>query len=261
MGLEAEGAHAEVQDGAPATETPGGGGTPAGGGASAEWKTLLASPAYMDGSHADHKQTVTRANALARQIFGEGTPSAGAEGDKPLYSNVPRPTLPDGVPWPTATENVLRKEGHAAGLTDRQVSHFLGVIENAVRGSHERRESEKMAGMQALRTRWGAKGDENLALAHAAVSHFGPQLAEKLERTGLGNDPLIAEIFFQLGSALKNQGVILSDVDGITGRENIRAELDRLRRSAPYFDGSHANHKAVVAAVNKLSKRLYGKEA
>jgi hypothetical protein len=226
----------------------------------------MSSDAYKDKSNPENKATVERVNALSKQIWPEGSPTdedgveSGGNSEKPLYANVPRPSLPAeaAARWPTGAETFLRQEGHAAGLTDQQVGHFLNAIAKRTVAVHGERETEIKTGFQALRAKWGGDFDRKLAFAQEAVRQFDPRVAALLEKTGLGNAPEFAEVFLALGESRKERGLMVSDVDGIQGEQNILAEMKRLMKSAPYFDSGHKNHADVVAAYNKLSRRRHG---
>jgi hypothetical protein len=246
---------------------PGAQGTPAGGqpggGASAEWKSLMSSPAYFDDKHADHRSTVDKVNALGKEIFGEGpADAAGDDGAKPLYATVPRPHLSPEIDaaWPADVEKMFRQTAHEAGLTDAQMKNFLDLIAREVTKEHKGQETARKAGIHALRQKWGEKLEARMALADDAIEAFSPTLADKIEAAGLFGDPDVAEVFATLGESMKERGLIVANVDGIQGEKELRTEIKQLMRSDPYFDSNHKNHAAVVEAVNKLSKKLYGEQ-
>jgi hypothetical protein len=207
------------------------------------------------------KETVDRKNALAKQIHGEGSADEDvADVEKPLYATVPRPSLPKELEarWPAKTETVLRQYAHSVGLTDVQFKPLLGLLEQLVTSSHGKGQMARKAGEQALRTEWGPNYDQNLGLAEEVLGQYPPHVAAVLRRTGLQHSVELIKIFYELGEARKNQGLIVPDVDGIQGEQNIRAQMKRLMNSDPYFDSGHKNHRAVVEAHNKLARRIPG---
>jgi hypothetical protein len=223
----------------------------------------MSSPAYFDDKHADHRSTVEKVNALGKQIFGEGPELAeGDDGAKPLYATVPRPHLPPEIDaaWPNDVEKMFRQTAHEAGLTDAQMKSFLNLIARGVTEEHKGQETARRAGVHALRQKWGEKLEARMALADEAIEAFSPALADKFEAAGLFGDPDVAELCSALGESMKERGLIVANVDGIQGEKEIQAEIKRLMRSDPYFDSNHRNHTAVVEAVNKLSKKLYGEQ-
>lgn len=62
---------------------------------------------------------------------------------------------------------------------------------------------QQEATVSTLKTEWGQKYDENIALAKRAVNTFGGnEFAKYLDETGLGNDVRLIKAFVQIGQKI-----------------------------------------------------------
>lgn len=104
--------------------------------------------------------------------------------------------LPDGLRYDEALEASFTQRALKAGLTAAQADELFQWQTEATVQSHKDRQAdmarEAEASFQKLRDKFGTSTAEELALTNrflqTAASTFGPELAKKIEKSGLGND-------------------------------------------------------------------------
>jgi len=107
----------------------------------------------------------------------------------------------------------LAVQFHRAGLSKGQARH---VFESIVRRSVARMQSNTQASKASeenLKKSWGQDYDKNLELSKRAMQKYFPDL-KALDERGLGNDPLIMEMFHRIGKELGEDRLIFGNSSG-----------------------------------------------
>jgi len=154
-------------------------------------------------------------------------------------------------------------EAHKLGLTQKQMAGVLDYYKRTLgEGQAELAQSRKQV-EDELQKEWGPAGfKKNVTLARRAVLEVGgKELLEKLETTGLGNDPVLVKMFARVGALLAEEGSIAGDVPGVPGAEDAKAEIARIQNDPnDLYHGRHAGkpgHDERVKYVRNLYKIAY----
>ncbi len=125
------------------------------------------------------------------------------------------------------------KRFHELGLTPKQAKGLLNdwYLEQAVKGSEMQAEQEKQANaqaIQALKTEYGDKYDAKAGLIRSVLNLGGPELAQRLEAAGYGNDPQLFKALATLGEKILEDSSARGGKAGIIlGPEADRAAAER----------------------------------
>ena len=128
----------------------------------------------------------------------------------------------------------------------------------------QERAMEEMAkeAERQLRKEWGQAYESKLLLAKRTVDLLGgPELMERLEETGLGNDPVVIKFLARIGEAL-SEDTLKGFKPGKYAMtpEKAREELEKLTRdpNGPYWDERHPDHRRVVERALELRRIANG---
>jgi len=94
-----------------------------------------------------------------------------------------------------------------------------------------------------LRHTWGSEFETRLKMAQATMKKLPAKMQAFLEETGLGNAPSVLNTLANLG-------------EGLMGLSKAQAfhKLEEMRKSGPYRDASHRDHKLYVARARVLTQ-------
>lgn len=145
---------------------------------------------------------------------------------------------------------------HKAGLTPAQAKILSeGYFSDVNTDFTQSREAQNLAIKQAeatLRQEFGDKYDAKLDIARSVVKKFGSDtLLQKLESSGLANDPEVVKLFAKLGEGMLEDSAGGSG-DGLILQEATQAiqEINRLKGDkdfqAQLNTKNHPGHKAAV---------------
>jgi len=120
------------------------------------------------------------------------------------------------------------KRFHELGLTPKQAKGLLNdwYLEQAVKGSEMEAEQQKQATAQALqqlKTEYGDKYEAKAGLIRSVLNLGGPELAQRLEAAGYGNDPQLFKALATLGEKILED----SSAKGGKGTMALGPEADR----------------------------------
>lgn len=174
---------------------------------------------------------------------------------------VQRPSIPEGVTWDDGAEKMMLSEMHQAGLNTAQVQRTFDaygrILDAQVKGFLERNKAGEAETSKVLQQEWGPAYKNNLALVHRAVGTLGDEaLHNALDRTGLGNHPVIIRAFLALAEQGVEDGIIAGDVDGVGSIEMAKAERDRILndKTHPYWKGD----EEATQKMHGLNKIIHG---
>jgi hypothetical protein len=96
---------------------------------------------------------------------------------------------------------------HEAGMTPRQVKAILNdwYVTESAKGADmqaEQRKQETAQALQALKTEYGDKYEAKAGLIRSVLNLGGPELAQRLEAAGYGNDPQLFKALATLGEKI-----------------------------------------------------------
>lgn len=166
-----------------------------------------------------------------------------------------------GITMDEAVAKSFKEVAHKAGLTKSQVKALSEWQINLEIGRHqaganERAEAEQK-GMDALKQKWGAAADRNIALCQQVVAEVGGKdLAAYLNESGMTNDPRAVEFLARIGARMAEDKLITPNPIGLTV-DDAKAELAKIRKDAKtngYLDKNHPDHKRIVARVGELTQ-------
>jgi len=137
-------------------------------------------------------------------------PQPGPEGEQPQA--VER-IVPEGSGY-TFQEGTPAELGNVFNKLDMTQEQADGVIQLDQFRNKANAEALRSAG-EAHVKEWGDKAETNMNLAKRGMNHFDPtgQLKQRLNETGLGNDPQLLEMFYQFGQRMEEGGFIPSEVN------------------------------------------------
>lgn len=149
---------------------------------------------------------------------------------------------------------------HSAGLNNSQVQNVLNVIGQYVTDSYNSASEGNAEGMNKLMEDWGENSELNTALAQRAVSHLGgDDLKDRMDKSGLGNDPLMVGVFAKVGAMLAEDGVIVGSVEGVKTTDSAKEEITRILNDATdaYHKSDKPGHEDRVKYMSKLYQLAY----
>lgn len=188
-----------------------------------------------------------------------------------------RPKAPDAykhtvqIPEGVMDESILahmRSKFHEVGLTEAQgntiLDEYLGTLGKGVEQSEAMRLEAIEKGTTALRAEWGEKFDNNVKTAQLAIrEHGGEEILQKLEATGLANDPVFIKFLYKAGVAMLDDDALGGDEGGkFTGTVmGAQQEIERLKTDKEFQDAlqnrQHSGHNAAVNRWAALFKTAY----
>lgn len=135
--------------------------------------------------------------------------------------------LPDGLQVDAKLNDAFSKAAKDAGLTQAQAQAVMDVYTKDLMPRIAEMNNEAIT---AIGKEWetasrtdkefgGAKFDENIKLAHAAMNRFGtPALIKALNETRLGNHPEVIRMLWRIGQAVSEDSIDLGGAGGGTGK-------------------------------------------
>lgn len=150
---------------------------------------------------------------------------------------------------------------HKAGYDNRQVNAAVGFVREqsqlaAAEGAKALAEMET-----ALKGRWGANMEPNDAIAARAITEFASEAQlDFLEDTGLGDHPILRELFHTIGEHLVEGRIPLGELpDGISNAEDALQKIQDIRndKEHPYNKKDAAGNQAAAAEMLKLYEVAY----
>lgn len=195
-----------------------------------------------------------------------------------VLSKLGRPESPDKYELPQPAEDsrvqvrdemqdAFKQKVHELGLTDKQAKDLWGwyigeVAEGEVAKLDEKMEQQRAEAEKALRQEFGNQFDAKLQDAYRAATEYGgDELVEKLEQSGLGNDPTVLKFLAQVGSTLREDTVGGSSPQMGFTPDQAKQELTRLKSDKEfmqtYLDNTATGHDAAVERMKKLYADAY----
>lgn len=131
-----------------------------------------------------------------------------------------------------------------AGYTGAHAQRLVDLIgEEAIAATDAPRWEEPDAVLGYLRMEWGSEFQARLKTAQQTMKKLPAKMQAFLEETGLGNAPSVLNTLANLG-------------EGLMGLSKSQAfhKLEEMRKSGPYRDAGHRDHKLAVARARVLTQ-------
>lgn len=185
----------------PITPDPGQGNTDPDPGAGGEsWLDSL--PEDLKGS--EHLKDFDGVEALAKAHVEKASEPKPVIPDSPDGYEI---KIPEGMEPDESAQGLLKAKAHEAGMNQSQVDAVMdvykGMVEEAQNDYTKQLEEGKEETITELKTDWGPKFDENLALAKKAASVvFDDEFCKFIDDSGLGNHPKFVHGLLKIGQSI-----------------------------------------------------------
>lgn len=216
--------------------------------------------------------------------------NATAEQLAPIYDRLGRPAkaelgeggyqipAPQGREW-TAEERALQTAmlpaAHKAGLNTQQLqvmNEALGAYGTQV-ATAKKAEQDRLAGetATALKTKWGGAYEQRMDRTNQAITYLAQkagidagQLNAELDRTKIGNAPVLAQVLDIVGGMLEEDGVLGRAKSGDEtqaspneARQQLTALMTDKDFVAAWTSKTHPKHGEAVARRSALFDQAY----
>jgi hypothetical protein len=151
-----------------------------------------------------------------------------------------RPMLPQGA-WNEESEKRYRKLAHDIGLNNKQVQALVKFHGDETLAGIQSVGTRREADVSAIKAKYGANFGNRATLAEKAVYHLAQESGitmdkakNFLEETGLGDHPILFEMFSKLGEGYLEDGFIRGDEPGFISPQ--QAEEQANAENKKYID-------------------------
>lgn len=201
------------------------------------------------------------------------------EGWSKLYTKLGRPDKAEGYEYkaPEGSEGLnidnelvsqYQKKFYELGLSKKQGEALFNLYnENVVgkiKGLTAEAEKRRQDTQTLLKAEWGQAYEQNLNMAKNVIKELGdPDLIPFLEETGLGNDPRLVKIFYNIATKTSednfkqggnNHGFISTPEQAKTKILQLQAD-DKFMEA--YMKKTHPEHNAAVKRMADLFSQAY----
>ena len=165
-------------------------------------------------------------------------------------------SLPEGIELDEQIEADYREAFYKAGYSQKQVNALLEVREREMQAYQERRQREAeenfKQGHTALRRELGDKYNDALQGAQRVFKELAtPELADKLEKTGLANDPEFVKLGIAISKMIGDDSFANVPSVGMNASK-AQEEISAIKNGGAYYDASHPEHKQALSRVKDL---------
>jgi hypothetical protein len=179
--------------------------------------------------------------------------------------------LPEGVPdaikgsFNDDAMKGFREKAHALGLNANQVKELFGwYVGNTSQQFSAMQENagKTMSEAEAsLKQEWGRAYEQNLKFARKAFAEYGgDELAEIMEKSGMGNNPAVLKAFAKIAKTTMPDKDLVGTTES-AGRaltpDEAKAEAKGLMSHPAYMDKRHPEHKMMVRKVQNLFEQAF----
>ena len=179
--------------------------------------------------------------------------------------------LPDDLPDPVraqfSDENIASfyQTAHQLGLTQAQVEGLAKWQAENTAGQYQALEQNAQQTLEeaerTMRQEFGRGYDQNIRAAQRAIEDYGgEELAQILDQSGLGNNPVVIKAFAKIGKAMTSDKDLLGSNERSEGMtpDEAKSEAARLMANPAYTDKRHPEHAKLVTEVRRLFEQAYG---
>jgi len=160
----------------------------------------------------------------------------------------------------------LKETAHKAGILPRQMNQLLSNYAAAQKvQSEEQSKKDEMAiqkGVDELKQEWGRAFDQEVGDAKQAIKYLNnADFNEWLDKSGLGNNPMLIKVFNKFGKLLKEDSIKGQSESGSGVMTPALAvqEINKIYGNPehPFFDRKHPNHNNAVDEMQQLNKMAH----
>lgn len=131
--------------------------------------------------------------------------------ERPEGYELRRASLPEGASYPEEVERSYLQFAHQNHMTPAQVqANYDWYMRNLAAMTGDAGDPggySEVQSMAELRQEWGADYEANVSVAKKAFWQFADdRLIEKVDATGLGNDPDFIKLFHEIGQEMLSKG-------------------------------------------------------
>lgn len=233
--------------------------------------------------HIQNTEELAKSYVNAQKLVGKDKiPLPSDENDSAAWNDVlkklGRPEDPSGYELPQPAEDSpiqiredvseqFKQKSHELGLTAKQAQDLWGWYVGEVAEGEAKRVQDQMEEMRVnaekeLRKEFGNAFETKLQDARRAAEEYGGEdLLNKLESTGLGNDPTMLKFLAQVGSQFREDTVGGSAPQIGRTPDQAKQELQEKKADsdfmAVYMDNTKTGHDAAVKKMQQLYKDAY----
>ena len=173
-----------------------------------------------------------------------------------------------GITWDPKLQTRILDFAHKQGLTNDQTQAAIDLAADVLKGDQPDYAADRDACIKMLTDGdettpgWGSTTPRFLAVAKRTVDTMFPKgVMDRLNLSGLANDPDFIRGLYRIGKELGESGVIFPEHEmGGPGNESTSAqtELDKILADAkgPYYDSKHVDHDRLVEKALSLRRFL-----
>lgn len=190
------------------------------------------------------------------------TPESSAEEVSAFYAKIGRPENPDGYEIKDVPENVPRDEGIEAVMRkvafengipkaafEAQVKSYLDAMSQSITQA-------RVEGENALKGKWKDKYDTNLEIARRFAKEGGEEFFEYLEKSGIGNLPVVVEAFYLYGTKTLDDSLIRGDAAGEPKTDYVPKHIN----SPEQYETGDDDDSKKARAYFRAKGHVYGKQ-
>jgi hypothetical protein len=181
--------------------------------------------------------------------------------DKPdgyVISEAGKKDIPADVQLDETMFNDFKRAAHENGILPQQFEGLYKWYINSVKGQmgkmNEQRTVEMQKSETELRNKWGKAYDENVSVAQRVFKQFADEKAIGEIEKGLGNNPVMIELFANIGKVLSEDKLKGKGSSFTMTPDEAKSEVNKFMgdTKSPYWDESHPLHKETVERVKQL---------
>lgn len=260
----------------------GGGGA---GGSDVTWRDSLPDDMRNHPALQDFKDVtgLTKSYLSQQELIGKDKITIPGEDDADgwgnLYGKLGRPEKAEGYEYkaPEGSEGLkvddelvsqYQKKFYELGLSKKQGEALFNLynenVVNKINGLTADAEKRRADTQLLLKKEWGQAYDQNLNMAKNVIKELGdPDLIPFLEETGLGNDPRIVKIFYNIATKTSEDNFKSGGQGGgfISTPEQAKNKISQLQADdkfmEAYMNKTHPEHKASVKRMSDLFSQAY----
>lgn len=188
-----------------------------------------------------------------------------------IYAKLGRPEKPEDykynkpdfvskdVEWDNGIEKEFLGIAHKIGLNSQQVQELVNWQGRLMEARVTSARKQVAETLKALENEWGPEYKGKLIKGERAVREIGgDELVNLLEKTGMGNNPILIKAFAEIGEILAEDGLIDGRIEGQSSAEDYEKRLQAMLndKTHPLNDLSHPGHNQAVEEYRKLNRAL-----
>lgn len=176
---------------------------------------------------------------------------------------------PEGFPFSDEDLKFAKQAFHEAGLPAKMATNlfnkWMGHQVQQFQAEQQKQGEAKQQFVQQLRSKYGAETDTKIAMAAQTVQRIGGQkLAQFMDETGLGDHPMMVEMFINLGSLIANDESIRDKFVNsgfVSNKDEALQKIASLQGDqefmAKYTNAEAAGHAEAVEQMRRLFATAY----